>query len=70
MAALGQNAAVVAGSTTAAATMIETSLSWKKVLAAVVVGSLTAVLTQLTLDYVRSRKGKKVKSPLLTFSDE
>ena len=67
---VGQSAAVVAGSTTAAATMVESDLSWKKVLAAVVVGSLTAVLTQLTLDYVRSRKGEKVKSPLLTFSDE
>ena len=70
MAAIGQSAAVVAGSTTAAATMTESDLSWKKVLVAVAVGSFTAVLTQLTLDYVRSRKGKKVKSPLLTFSDE
>lgn len=44
-------------------------LDWKSIMVAVTVGSLTAILTQLTLEYVKERKesGKKPKHRALTF---
>ena len=46
-------------------------LDWKSIMVAVAVGSMTAILTQLTLEYVKERResGKKPKHQLLTFVD-
>jgi hypothetical protein len=65
----------VAGGVTAAAT--ESGLSgskefnWTSILIAVTVGSLTAVLTQLTLEHVEEKKklGKKPKHRALIFAE-
>ncbi len=45
-------------------------LDWKSIAVAVAVGSLTAILTQLTLEYVKERResGAKPKHRALTFS--
>ena len=68
----------VAGGATAAATGSGhvdpegfMGLNWKSIMVAVAVGSLTAILTQLTLEYVKDRKeaGKKPKHRALTFAE-
>ena len=38
-------------------------LDWKSIMVAVMIGSLTAVLTQLTLEHVREKKKQKPPKP-------
>jgi hypothetical protein len=73
----GQSPGAIAGAATAAATGARGHLdpgqflgvNWKSVAIAVTIGSLTAILTQLTLEHVKERKKSgKVKSIALTFS--
>ena len=77
----GQAPAAVAGGATAAASGGKEGhidpegflgLNWKSIMVAVTIGSLTAVLTSLTLEYVKERKksGAKPKPHLLTLTDE
>lgn len=46
-------------------------LDWKSIMVAVAIGSMTAILTQLTLEYVKERResGKKPKHRALTFAE-
>ena len=44
-------------------------LNWKSIMVAVMIGSITAVLTQLTLEHVKEKKKQKgVKPTALVFS--
>lgn len=72
------SAGAIAGGATAASTQTSShmdpkgfmGLNWTSIMIAVTIGSLTAVLTQLTLEYVKERKkqGKKLTHQALTFS--
>ena len=42
-------------------------LNWKSIMVAVTIGSLTAVLTQLTLESVRERRKSKAKQDRYLF---
>ncbi len=73
----GQSPGAIAGGATAAASGSKSGhvdadqflgINWKSIAIAVTIGSLTAVLTQLSLEHIKDRKKKKVKSHALTFS--
>lgn len=69
------SAGAVAGGATAAATKTQAhldpegfmGLNWKSIMVAVTIGSLTAVLTQLTLESVRERRKSKAKQDRYLF---
>ena len=71
------SAGAIAGGATAASTQASShmdpkgfmGLNWTSIMIAVTIGSLTAVLTQLTLEYVKERKesGKKPKQNVLSW---
>ena len=72
------SAGAIAGGATAASVQTRShmdpkgfmGLNWTSIMIAVTIGSLTAVLTQLTLEYVKERKkkGKKPKHQALIFT--
>ncbi len=77
----GQSPGAIAGAATAAASAGTTAhldskgffgVNWKSLVVAVAIGSLTAVLTQLTLEYVRERRqsGAKPKHKVLLMTDK
>ena len=71
-------AGAVAGGATAAASASQKNgktdpegflgLNWKEIAVAVIVGSVTAVLTQLAIEHVQEARKKKPKSHALVFT--
>jgi hypothetical protein len=77
----GQAPGAIAGGATAAASGTSQGhvdpegflgLNWKSIMVAVTIGSLTAILTSLTLEYVKERgkSGKKPDHRVLVLTDK